>query len=236
MGDNNISGSFPASADGLVVFNAERNQLTGELPSNMSRHGNLLIVSISGNSISGSIPRSIGSLQNLTSLNLSDNRITGVIPPLSIGLLPRLTSLDLSGNERIGGIPSDFNNLIFGTLNLACNNLTGKVPSSLQIDVYGRSFLGNSGLCTKQGTKLNLSTCGHVSGAGGHNDKSSARLIIFLSTICIIILLGIVGASWWMFIWRRRPKGNHVAVPKPDSVVHSSELHRVRYYEEYTGA
>ncbi|CAM0954427.1 unnamed protein product [Alopecurus aequalis] len=215
MRDNNFFGSFPTLADGLVVFMAERNQLTGVLPLNTSTFGNLTDLSLSGNNISGSIPTSIASLQKLNLLNLSDNQITGVIPPLSIGFLPSLSQLDLSGNELSGGIPADFANLNFGTLNLSCNNLTGEVPPSLQIELYERSFLGNSGLCARQGMKVNLPTCGHVSGTGGHNEKSSTSRGTVLAILCIIggciigIIMSIVGVKW-IFPWLQGWNENHV--------------------------
>ncbi|CAL4897942.1 unnamed protein product [Urochloa decumbens] len=99
----------------------------------------------------GPISPSLGNLTFLTNLSLSSNRFTGQIPP-SLGHLHHLQRLYLS-NNTLEGIISDFtncsnlkalwlngNNLVgqfpglpphLQELNLALNNLTGTIPSSL---------------------------------------------------------------------------------------------------------
>ncbi|CAL4891129.1 unnamed protein product [Urochloa decumbens] len=99
----------------------------------------------------GPISPSLGNLTLLTNLSLSSNRFTGQIPP-SLGHLHHLQRLYLS-NNTLEGIISDFtncsnlkalwlngNNLVgqfpglpphLQELNLALNNLTGNIPSSL---------------------------------------------------------------------------------------------------------
>ncbi|RCV21981.1 hypothetical protein SEVIR_4G151300v4 [Setaria viridis] len=205
MGNNMFSGSFPALAKGLKVFHAENNRLGGELPSDMSKLGNLTDLSVPGNRITGSIPASIKLLQKLNTLDLSGNRISGVIPPGSIGTLPSLTTLDLSDNLLTGSIPSDISNLI-NSLNLSSNQLTGEVPVLLQIAAYDRSFLGNPGLCARAGSGTNLPTC--RGGGRGAHDELSKGLITLFGMLAGIVLVGSIGIAWLLF--RRRKESHEV--------------------------
>ncbi|KAL5815061.1 hypothetical protein ACOSQ3_025856 [Xanthoceras sorbifolium] len=61
-------------------------------------------IDVSSNNLSGEIPDEITNLVGLISLNLSRNSLTGVIPP-KIGQLTWLNSLDLSSNILTGEIP-----------------------------------------------------------------------------------------------------------------------------------
>ncbi|KAL6841665.1 hypothetical protein ACP4OV_028494 [Aristida adscensionis] len=204
MGDNMFSGFFPKSGTGLLVFKAENNQLTGELPSDMSKFSKLLTFSAPGNRINGSIPASIKLLQKLNSLDLSSNRISGVIPPGSFGELTTLTALDLSNNELTGSIPSDIRDGV-NSLNLSSNHLTGEVPALLQSAAYDRSFLGNPGLCAGKDSGTNLPAC--PGGAGAH-DELSRGLIALFSVLAAIVLAGSVAIAWLLF--RRRKDGHEV--------------------------
>ncbi|CAD6339227.1 unnamed protein product [Miscanthus lutarioriparius] len=204
MGDNMLSGSFPASAPGLMVLHAENNRLGGELPSDMSKLANLTDLYVPGNRISGSIPTSIKLLQKLNSLNMRGNRLSGAIPPGSIGLLPALTMLDLSDNELTGSIPSDVSNA-FNLLNLSSNQLTGEVPAQLQIAAYDQSFLGNR-LCARADSGTNLPTC-PGEGRGSHEELSKGLIILF-ALLAAIVLVGSVGIAWLLF--RRRKESHEV--------------------------
>ncbi|KAL6602848.1 hypothetical protein ACP70R_043209 [Stipagrostis hirtigluma subsp. patula] len=201
MGNNMFSGPFPTSATGMKVFKAENNQLAGELPSDMSKFGDLIELTVPGNRISGSIPTSIKLLQKLNILNLSSNRLSGPIPPGTIGLLP-VTTLDLSSNELTGSIPSDIRDTV-NLLNLSSNRLTGEVPALLQTAAYDQSFLGNPGLCARAGSGTNLPTC---RGGGGGRDELSKGLIALFSVLAGIVLVGSVAIAWLLF---RRRKDSH---------------------------
>ncbi|KAK6138290.1 LOW QUALITY PROTEIN: hypothetical protein DH2020_027981 [Rehmannia glutinosa] len=90
-------------------------------------------IDLSNNNLSGDIPKEITSLLELRSLNLSGNHLTGLIPD-SIGNMKQLESLDFSRNSLSGEIPSSFTIMSsLSYLNLSCNNLTGKVPESTQL-------------------------------------------------------------------------------------------------------
>uniref|UniRef100_A0A0D9WR72 non-specific serine/threonine protein kinase n=1 Tax=Leersia perrieri TaxID=77586 RepID=A0A0D9WR72_9ORYZ len=207
MGDNMFSGSIPTSAIKLLVFKAGNNQLTGELPADMSKLTNLTELSVPGNRISGSIPASIKLLQKLNSLNLSGNRISGSIPSATFGTFHTLNYLDLSGNELTGDIPSDLGGLNFNSLNMSSNQLIGEVPLPLQSAAYDRSFLGNH-LCARPGSGTNLPPCAGGNGDGSGHDELSKGLIILFAVLASIVLVGSAGIAWLLL--RRRKDNQHV--------------------------
>ncbi|KAK2991189.1 hypothetical protein RJ640_002303, partial [Escallonia rubra] len=102
---------------------------------------------LSSNNLSGEIPKELTSLVRLRSLNLSGNRLTGMIPK-KIGDMKFLESLDFSRNQLSGEIPSSISILTFlSCLNLSFNNLSGQIPSGTQIQGFNAScFIGNK-LC-----------------------------------------------------------------------------------------
>ncbi|KAK2991186.1 hypothetical protein RJ640_002300 [Escallonia rubra] len=102
---------------------------------------------LSSNNLSGEIPKELTSLVGLLSLNLSGNRLTGMIPK-KIGDMKKLESLDFSRNQLSGEIPSSISRLTFlSYLNLSFNNLSGRIPTSTQLQSFNAScFIGNK-LC-----------------------------------------------------------------------------------------
>ncbi|KAH7855037.1 hypothetical protein Vadar_020500 [Vaccinium darrowii] len=102
---------------------------------------------LSENNLSGDIPEELTKLVGLWSLNLSGNHLTGTIPR-NIGDMRQLESLDVSQNQLSGVIPSSMSSLSFlSHLNLSYNNLTGSIPSSTQLQSMNESsFFGNN-LC-----------------------------------------------------------------------------------------
>ncbi|CAJ1947232.1 unnamed protein product [Sphenostylis stenocarpa] len=108
----------------------------------------LKTIDISNNNLTGEIPKNITSLMGLGSLNLSKNNLTGFIPD-NIGHMTSLESLDLSRNHLCGRIPTSFVNLSFlGIIDLTFNNLSGKIPDGTLLRTFdSSSFAGNIGLC-----------------------------------------------------------------------------------------
>lgn len=105
-------------------------------------------IDLSRNNLSGDIPVELTNLTGLMILNLSINHITGQIPE-SISRLRQLASLDLSSNELSGPIPRTMESLSsLGYLNLSKNNLSGKIPNGGQMLTFNAdAYEGNSGLC-----------------------------------------------------------------------------------------
>ncbi|XP_030930563.1 receptor-like protein EIX2 [Quercus lobata] len=105
------------------------------------------LIDLSNNNLSGEIPEEVTRLKGLQSLNLSFNILTGRIPE-KIGDLGFVESIDFSSNQLSGRIPQSMSSLTFlSQLNLSNNNLIGRIPSSTQLQSLNASnFFGNK-LC-----------------------------------------------------------------------------------------
>ncbi|XP_061353156.1 receptor-like protein EIX2 [Gastrolobium bilobum] len=105
-------------------------------------------IDLSDNNLTGNLPHEITKLSGLVVLNLSRNHITGQIPE-GMSNLHQLSSLDLSSNQLSGTIPSSLSSLSFlGFLNLSNNNLFGAIPYTYHMTTFdASSFTGNPGLC-----------------------------------------------------------------------------------------
>lgn len=104
---------------------------------------------LSDNNLSGEIPLELTSLIQLGTLNLSMNHLTGTIP-FKIGNFKWLETLDLSMNKLSGPIPQTMSSLTFlNHLNLSYNNLSGKIPTTTQFQTLDDPsiYQGNTGLC-----------------------------------------------------------------------------------------
>ncbi|KAL3620327.1 hypothetical protein CASFOL_035239 [Castilleja foliolosa] len=87
-------------------------------------------IDFSKNNLSGNIPMEITSLVELRSLSLSRNHLTGLIPD-SIGNMKQLESLDFSRNSLSGKLPNSFTAMpSLNYMDLSYNNLTGRIPQS----------------------------------------------------------------------------------------------------------
>ncbi|CAI8611606.1 unnamed protein product [Vicia faba] len=90
LSDNNLTGNIPneiTKLSGLMVINLSRNHITYQIPETISNLRQLSYLDLSSNQFSGTIPLSLPSLTFLGSLNLSDNNLMGAIPYTgSVGL------------------------------------------------------------------------------------------------------------------------------------------------------
>ena len=120
------------------------------------------------NELTGEIPTELGSLSNLTNLVLHANQLTGEIPT-ELGNLSNLTQLILHANQLTGEIPTELGNLSNLTFMFLNNNqLTGELPQSLTgLTMLVRlHFDNNAGLCapTDEAFQTWLQSVSFVSG------------------------------------------------------------------------
>ena len=139
-------------------------------------HGIVSVVGIdlSLNQLTGEIPDEITSLSMALNLNLSWNHLSGKIPE-NIGSMKSVESLDLSRNNLSGEIPRSFSDLTYiSYLDLSYNNLTGMVPSGRQLDtLYTENpsmYYGNNDLC---GPPLQRNCS--VNNAPGHRNQQESK-------------------------------------------------------------
>ncbi|KAL7126915.1 hypothetical protein ABFS83_14G218900 [Erythranthe nasuta] len=143
-------------------------------------------IDLSENNLSGDIPKELTSLTELRSLNLSGNHFTGIIPS-NIGDMKQLESLDLSRNSLSGEMPNSFRGMsTLNYLNVSYNNLTGRIPESTQLRGFNASsFIGND-LCGPPLTSNCSSSDGPKNREDNHEsgDRASSKiewLYVFVS-------------------------------------------------------
>ncbi|KAG8098358.1 hypothetical protein GUJ93_ZPchr0013g36776 [Zizania palustris] len=144
------------SSRGMVVgLDVSGMNLSGALPTELSRLRGLLRLSVGANAFSGPIPASLGRLQFLTHLNLSNNAFNGSFPaalarlrgirvldlynnnltsplPMEIVQMTQLRHLHLGGNFFSGEIPPEYGR--WGRIQylaVSGNELSGKIPPEL---------------------------------------------------------------------------------------------------------
>ncbi|CAI9100126.1 OLC1v1037056C1 [Oldenlandia corymbosa var. corymbosa] len=131
----NISGQIPPAVGDLPYLQnlefRKLTNLTGQIPSAITKLVNLRELTLSYTNLSGPIPSFLSQLKNLTYLDLSFNDLTGSIPP-SLSELPNLDAIHLDRNQLTGSIPDSFGYWTGKTpeIFLSHNNLTGAVPAS----------------------------------------------------------------------------------------------------------
>ncbi|XP_024536537.1 receptor-like protein kinase BRI1-like 3 [Selaginella moellendorffii] len=104
-----------------------------------------IYLDVSNNNLTGEIPLELGRMEDLIVLGLAYNSLTGEIPT-GFGTIRNLDTVDMSHNLLQGGIPGGFASL--GTLtrlNVSYNNLSGIVPQGPQTETF--ILDGNPRLC-----------------------------------------------------------------------------------------
>lgn len=164
----------------------------------------LTSMDLSDNNISGEIPEEITSLLGLRSLNLSGNHLMGVIPK-EIGNMELLESLDLSRNQLSGELPQSMSDLTFlSHLNVSYNTLRGRIPSSTQLQSFNASGFTGNGLC---GPPLTQNCSTNEAPPEGDDDQEGVKSDIewFYLTAAFGFVIGfwiIVGPLLFKKSWR----------------------------------
>ncbi|CAN6710990.1 unnamed protein product [Malus baccata var. baccata] len=145
-----ISHYFNVSSSSLGFLYKDEASLiwNGVMSKYKSTLGLVKSIHLSSNQLTGEIPSEITDLVGLVSLNLSRNNLTGQITP-KIGKLQALDLLDLSNNQIHGTIPTSLFGISgLGKLDLSNNHLSGKIPMGSQLQIYEPFvFAGNPLLC-----------------------------------------------------------------------------------------
>ncbi|KAJ7976781.1 Leucine-rich repeat receptor-like tyrosine-protein kinase [Quillaja saponaria] len=132
--NNNLSGEIVsefAQCSNLTLLNLASNGFTGRIPPEIEQLMNLQELILSGNSLFGDIPNSILRCKNLNKLELSNNRFNGTIPN-EICNMSRLQYLLLSENSMRGEIPHEIGNCAkLLELQMGSNYFTGTIPSDI---------------------------------------------------------------------------------------------------------
>ena len=119
------------SSGQVTSLDLSRNNLQGEIPSDIGQLDQLTYLNLAGNSLAEPIPPEIGQLHKLTTLDLSRNQLTGDVPS-EIGDLQELRYLGLGSNQLTGSIPSEIGQLHeLRNLHLSDNRLTGDIPPEI---------------------------------------------------------------------------------------------------------
>jgi hypothetical protein len=108
------------------------NNLTGEVPPQLSNCKKIQHFLLNNNQLAGTMPPWLGSLEELGELDFSFNNFHGNIPA-ELGNCSGLLKLSLHSNKLSGNIPQEIGNLTsLNVLNLQRNNLSGLIPSTIQ--------------------------------------------------------------------------------------------------------
>ncbi|GKB63957.1 leucine-rich repeat-containing protein [Tanacetum coccineum] len=111
----------------LKVIDLSRNNLTGQIPNEVTNLHGLLVLGLSNNSLVGEIPRDIGQMTQLLTLNLSRNMFSREIPR-TMSEITLLNNLDMSFND-----------------------LSGRIPLGTQLQTFNAStYIGNAGICGRR--------------------------------------------------------------------------------------
>ncbi|KAK4487197.1 hypothetical protein RD792_006516 [Penstemon davidsonii] len=165
-------------------------------------------IDLSRNNLSGEIPKEITSLAELRSLNLSQNHFTGLIP-YGIGDMKQLESLDLSRNSLSGEIPNSITVLSsLNYMNLSYNNLMGRIPESTQLrSLNESSFIGNK-LCGPPLTSGCSNDKGHAPGFYYYKEDGGKKweidwFYIFLTLGYVVGFSAVCNALIFIKSWRQ---------------------------------
>ncbi|KAL6874147.1 hypothetical protein ACP4OV_014229 [Aristida adscensionis] len=130
LSNNNIGGTIPEDLPvTLQQLFLSANQLTGSIPSSLSKLKILTAMSVNGNNLNGELPDAFDSLTGLVNLDISSNNMSGVLPS-SMKNLASLTTLHMQDNQ-LSGTLNVLEDLPLKDLNIENNLFSGPVPANL---------------------------------------------------------------------------------------------------------
>ncbi|KAI9916191.1 hypothetical protein PsorP6_018020 [Peronosclerospora sorghi] len=132
---NNLSGCLPGGSlerlPKLLVLDLSKNQLQGEIPTEVEKLTMLKRLDLSYNDLTGAIPTRIGDCSSLQELHLYENSLSGTMP-MELGKLQNLLTLQLQHNNLCGALPDTLCELIqLSKVSVRGNNLTGCIPTDI---------------------------------------------------------------------------------------------------------
>lgn len=141
---NSLIGSYLPN---LETFDVSVNNITGRIPSSLSRCKKLELLDLSSNALSGVIPNTLGGCVALKYLYLSKNSLMGTIPPQLAVRGGLLEEVWLYENMLSGTIPNSFAELEdLRYFYIDGNKLTGTVPTELCSENLNSDFFDEADL------------------------------------------------------------------------------------------
>lgn len=176
----------------------------------------VISMQLSRNNLSGVIPTDITKLVKMKSLDLSRNQFEGEIPT-NMGALTQLQFLDLSNNRLNGSIPQSFIKISnLATLFLANNSLSGAIPSGGTLQSFSNSswLPGNKGLCGPPLDPIQYACYAAQSDSG---DLSFTDLFA-VPGLVVGFVVGFASIAFLCVAWKPARNFVHPNVKKPQSM------------------
>ncbi|KAH6756535.1 hypothetical protein C2S51_038909, partial [Perilla frutescens var. frutescens] len=104
LSGNQLSGEIPdqlSLCKKLVTLDLSHNKLFGEIPSSFAAMPVLGQLDFSVNELTGKIPSNLGQVESLVEINVSHNHFHGILP--STGAFLAINSTSVAGNNLCGG-------------------------------------------------------------------------------------------------------------------------------------
>ncbi|CAL4954623.1 unnamed protein product [Urochloa decumbens] len=134
---NNFSGEIPPSIGrlpSLLVLRLYGNMFTGTLPPELGKHSAFYYMEADDNELTGAIPEGLCAGGQFMTLTATGNRLTGSIPE-GLANCTALRGLHLDSNQLSGEVPQALWTMGIKTLILRNNQLTGRLPATMAINL-----------------------------------------------------------------------------------------------------
>jgi len=144
-----LTGTLPSELSklpSLVSIDLGSNELSGPIPEEFGEMGVLAHLDLHYNELTGTIPDSIWSMESLDRLTLGSNKLEGTISTL-IGNLKQLKSLYLFNNKFVGTIPTEIGGMpALWYVRMHKNQLVGTIPTEFGNLRLAELYLHKNGL------------------------------------------------------------------------------------------